>query len=152
MAKITNDQELRAALDTLNLEQQRALGARFANSVASLTENHRLQKSLEAAMEPDASDEDREESYRSAKSIAVKTYTACGRDADWKAQAEHFVAAACAAALTPDSLIIEKQNLAWKAAIQARMAQNCMMIESSEGEIVNEAANQYEMTEEYLAG
>ncbi|MCG8426343.1 MAG: hypothetical protein MI754_03180 [Chromatiales bacterium] len=151
MTTITNDQELRSALDTLSLEQQRAVGARFANSIAALTNNPRLTKCLENAMEPDASSEEREEAYKAAKSIAVKTYTACGRDADWTAQAEHFVAAACAAALTPDSLITEKQNLAWKAAIQARMAQNCMMIENGEGEVENEAIKQYEITAEFLA-
>lgn len=100
------------------------------------------------AMEPDAEDEEREEAYKAAKSIAVQTYTACGRDADWDAQAEHFVASACSAALTPDALITEKQNLAWKAAIQARMAKNCMMIGSGEGEVDNEAVIQYEIAEE----
>ncbi|PLY15396.1 MAG: hypothetical protein C0631_07165 [Sedimenticola sp.] len=151
MGKITNDQELRLALDTLTTDQQRALGALFAQSVAALGNNPRLNKNLDMAMAADATEHDREDAYRTAKSIAVKTYTACGRDADWSAQAEHFVAAACAAALTPDALITEKQNLAWKAAIQARMAQNCMMIENSEGDVENEAVKQYEITEKYLS-
>lgn len=149
---ISNDKELRAALDALSLDQQRAIAARFASSVAGLTDNPRLGKVLEIAMEPDSSDHDREDAYKVAKSIAVKTYTACGRDADWSAQAEHFVAAACTAALTPDALIMEKMNPAWKAAIQSRMAKNCMMIEGDEGQLENEAQKQYELTEEFLAG
>ncbi|MET0084058.1 MAG: hypothetical protein ABW079_13665 [Sedimenticola sp.] len=151
MASISNDQQLRAALDNLSVEEQRAIGARFAKSVASLTDNSRLLKALDTAMEPDASSEEREEAYKAAKSISVQTYTACGRDADWDAQAEHFVASACSAALTPDALITEKQNLAWKAAIQARMAKNCMMIGSGEGDVDNEAVIQYEITEEFTA-
>jgi hypothetical protein len=151
MSKITNDQELRAALDVLSVNDQRALAARFANSVAGLTGNTRLHRALEVAMEPDLTEHEREDSYKAAKSISVQTYTSCGRDADWEAQAEHFVAASCAVALTPDSLIVEKMNLAWKAAIQARMAKNCMMIESDAGETENEALKQYEIADEFFA-
>ena len=116
MSNISNDQELRAAVDGLSVNDQRALAARFANSVAGLTDNNRLQRALEVAMEPDITDHEREDAYKAAKSISVQTYTSCGRDADWEAQAEHFVAAACTVALTPDSLIVEKMNLACSAA------------------------------------
>ena len=34
---------------------------------------------------------------RGARSHATKTYTACGSDTDWLAQAEHFASAAAAA-------------------------------------------------------
>lgn len=152
MAKISNDKELRAALDALSLPQQRALGARFANSVAGLTSNERLLKLLDTAMEPQLSAEEQTEAFKGAKSISVSTYTACGKDADWEAQAEHFVAAACMVALTPDELVTEKQNLAWKAAIQSRMAKNCIMIGDDAGEVDNEAVKQYEITEEFIAG
>ncbi|MES9962428.1 MAG: hypothetical protein ABW116_02715 [Candidatus Sedimenticola sp. 20ELBAFRAG] len=152
MASISNDQQLRAALDNLSVEEQRAIGARFAQSVSGLTSNSHLSKALDTAMEPDPTDEERAEAYKAAKSIAVQTYAACGKDADWEAQAEHFVASACQAALTPDTLIVEKQNLAWKAAIQARMAKNCIMISSGEGDIDNEALVQYAITEEFTSG
>lgn len=151
MAKISNDKELRAALDGLSLPQQRALGARFANSVANLTSNERLRKLLDTAMEPQLTKEEQADAFKGAKSISVSTYTACGKDADWEAQAEHFVAAACTVALTPDELVPEKQNLAWKAAIQSRMAKNCIMIGEDEGEVNNEAVKQYEIAEEFTS-
>lgn len=42
MASISNDLQLRAALDNLSVEDQRAIGARFAKSVAACTDNSRL--------------------------------------------------------------------------------------------------------------
>ena len=75
----------------------------------------------------------------------------CGKDADWSAQAEHFVAMAYAAVLTPEPQIITKTNLAWKAAIQARMARNCAMIEQDHGEVENEAVKQYEIASDFLS-
>ena len=149
MSSIANDQQLRTALNNLSTQQQRALGARFASSVGGLSEDTRLMKTLETAMNPDSSERELEDNYKIAKSIATKTYTACGRDADWLAQAEHFFAAACTAALTPDSLATPEINLAWKAAIQARMAKNCLMIENDAGEIDNEAQKQYRLAEEF---
>lgn len=151
MPSIANDQQLRTALDNLTTQQQRSLGARFAGSIGSISEDTRLMKALETAMNPDSSERELEDAHRIAKSIATKTYTACGRDADWLAQAEHFFAASCTAALTPDSLVTPEMNLAWKAAIQARMAKNCLMIENDAGEVDNEAQKQYQIAEQFSA-
>ena len=151
MSSISNDQDLRTALDRLSLLDQRLLGARFAASVLNLSDNPKLEKLAESAIEPDLTDADREEIFKAVKSIAVQTYTACGKDADWAAQAEHFVAMAYAAVLTPESQIITKTNLAWKAAIQARMAKNCAMIENDQGDVQNEALRQYEIASEFLS-
>jgi hypothetical protein len=151
MPSITNDQQLRAALENLSVQQQRTLGARFAGSVSGISEDPRLQKALETAMNTGSSEQELEDAHKIAKSIATKTYTACGRDADWIAQAEHFFAASCTAALTPDSLASPDINLAWKAAMQARMAKNCMMIQNDAGELDNEAQKQYRLAEEFSA-
>lgn len=148
---ISNDRELRSALDALSLAQQRTLGARFAQNVSTVTNNSRLLKALEVAITSDSTDQEREDAYKAAKSIAVQTYTSCGRDADWDAQAEHFVASACAATLLPGALLTEKFNPAWKAAIQSRMAKNCLMIESDEGEMDNEAEKQYKIAEAFAS-
>lgn len=148
---ISNDQELRSALDALSLTQQRTLGARFAQNVSTVTKNPRLLKALEVATTVDSANQEREDAYKAAKSIAVQTYTSCGRDADWDAQAEHFVASACAATLIPDALLTEKSNPAWKAAIQSRMAKNCLMIESGDGAVDNEAEQQYKIAEEFTS-
>ena len=147
MPHIANDQDLRNALSQLSLEQQRAIGARYANSEGGAARNPRLKRILEIASQPDSPE--REDAYQTAKSITVQTYTACGRDTDWTAQAEHFVAAACVAALTPENLMTGNTNLAWKAAMQARMAHNCLMMENDEAAQDNEAQRQYEITEKF---
>ncbi|MCW8890157.1 MAG: hypothetical protein OQL20_05810 [Sedimenticola sp.] len=147
---INNDQELKNALNNLTNDQQRLMGARFTESVINLTDNSRLNSALQVALNPESSIEALNDAYKVAKSIATKTYTACGRDADWALQAEHFVAAACAAVLTPAALTTETFNSAWKAAIQARMAKNCMMIESDTGEVENEAEKQYQIASQFI--
>ena len=150
MQQITNDQELRAALDKLSIDQQRALGARFVANVGGMINDPRLAKALDIAMEPDNTPQDREDAYKVAKSIATKSYTACGQDVDWQAQAEHFVAAACSVVLTPDNLKSELSNIAWKAAIHSRMAENCLMMENEESDAEGQAQLQYEIAEEFL--
>ncbi|MEW8013637.1 MAG: hypothetical protein AB2807_02270 [Candidatus Sedimenticola endophacoides] len=151
MNHITDDQQLRALLDTLSADRQRAIGARFAHSVASLCADPRLVRLLELAIAPDLTPAERTEAFKTARSIAVASYAACGSDADCDAQAEHFVAAACTAALTPDDQINATQNPAWKAAIQARMARNCHMIGSDSADLDNEAARQYAIALEFIS-
>ena len=87
---------------------------------------------------------------KAAKSYAVKTYTECGKDTDWLKQADHFVAAAVAAALTPPDQLAAKTNPAWKAAVQARMAKNCELMEKDEGEEETESDRQYKIASQYL--
>lgn len=148
--KISNDQEFKNILNNLSRAQQRLLGASFTQSVSSQVDNPRLAGALKVALAPESTDQELQDAYKVAKSIATKTYTACGRDADWALQAEHFAAAACAAALTPDALTAETFNPAWKSAIQSRMAKNCQMIDSESGELENEADRQYRLTETFL--
>ncbi|MEW8087452.1 MAG: hypothetical protein AB2823_17970, partial [Candidatus Thiodiazotropha endolucinida] len=88
--------------------------------------------------------------HKTVKAFATQTYTACGSDADWAAQAEHFVAAAAAASLSSDDQ--SGARGAWKAAMQARMAKNCEMILNDDGGIANESEKQYQMTGRYLEG
>jgi hypothetical protein len=133
MPTITNDNELHQFIDSLGFEQQRALGVRFADSVIGLTPDPRLKKALQAALAPGVTGPELDEAYKTAKTISTATFTACGRDTDWMAQAEHFVAAALQAALAPADQLPGKTTAAWKAAMQARMARNCAMIETGEG-------------------
>jgi hypothetical protein len=148
--EITNDQQLRQALNNQPLETQRNLGAYFVASVSHLSSNPVVSQGLQVAKNPQRTTAELELAYKSAKKLAVDSYTACGRDADWAAQAEHFVAAAITACLLPQEQYSEKENIAWKAAMQARMAKNCEMILQDKGEIDNEAARQYTITMELL--
>ena len=150
MATISSDHELRLALDGLTREQQRVLGGQFVNSVSDLCDDTRVKRAVEIAMDPDANPLDKEEAFRSAKAVAVKTYTDCGKDTDWLAQAAHFVAAATAACLAPESQQ-SSDNPAWKAAMQARMARNCELIERGDGGDRNEVEAQYEVANKFLA-
>ncbi len=151
MPKIHDDRSLRDCLAKLTVTEQRHLAGRFVNRTADLARDQVLRDAIEAAMDPDTSDTARAAAYKNARSVAVKTYTSCGRDADWLAQAEHFVAAACSAALTPDDALTEAANLAWKTAMQARMARNCAMIEAESIDEGGEIQAQYRLTEEFLA-
>jgi hypothetical protein len=150
MATIDNDSDLRALLAKLSPENQRIIGARFAQSVGHLSRDERVSRAIETALRPEATAPELEDAYRAAKAWATKTYTDCGKDTDWLAQADHFVAAAVAATLTPDSLLPEKTNRAWKAAMQARMANNCELVEGDEGARTDEVQRQYRIAEDFL--
>lgn len=149
MATINNDQDLRQLLGRLPPAQQRIIGLRFAESVQRLSREERVRRAIAAGLREDASDAELDDAYRAAKAWATKTYTDCGKDTDWLAQADHFVAAAAAAALTPQAMLMDKTNRAWKAAMQARMAVNCEMVEA-EGETPDEAQRQYAIAEENI--
>ena len=145
MPNIGNDSELRQFIDSLSFAQQRALGVRFAQGVIDLTQDPRLTKALETALTPGVSAPELEEAYKTAKAISTATFTACGRDADWMAQAEHFSAAALQAALAPADQLPGRGTAAWKAAMQARMARNCAMIETGQGSADSESQRQYKI-------
>jgi hypothetical protein len=150
MANIQNDHALREALETLTLDRQRMLGARFAQGVMRLSNDDRVNRAIETALRDDASPGELEDAYRAAKAYATKTYTDCGKDTDWLNQADHFVAAAAAAALTPEGQAADRQNRAWKAAVQARMAINCELMESDDIPNESEADRQYAMANAFL--
>ncbi|PVV18673.1 MAG: hypothetical protein B6D78_15540 [gamma proteobacterium symbiont of Ctena orbiculata] len=147
---ITNDHDLRAAISGLSPAEQRTLGGQFVANVGHLSQDPRINRAIDAASNPDISLAELEETYKTVKAFATQTYTACGSDADWAAQAEHFVAAAAAAALSSDDQTGARG--AWKAAMQARMAKNCEMILIDDGAAANESENQYQMAERYLEG
>jgi hypothetical protein len=150
MANIQNDHALREALDGLSSDQQRVIGSRFAQGVMRLCKDERVRRAIETGLREDCSPAEIEDAFKAAKAYATKTYTDCGKDTDWLAQADHFVAAAAAAALTPDALVAERQNRAWKAAVQARMAINCELIELDEVPDQSEAERQYAIANTYL--
>ncbi|RDH82060.1 MAG: hypothetical protein DIZ78_16665 [endosymbiont of Escarpia spicata] len=148
---ISNDQELRKVLDELPTTEQRDLGCRFVVSVRHLSEDPRIGQALEVIAERSGQPDEMLSAYKGVKALSNQTYTACGRDADWAIQAEHFVAAAAVACLLPEGQISNNTNLAWKAAVQARMAKNCEMILNDAGEVDNEAQKQYAIAEAFIS-
>jgi hypothetical protein len=150
MAKIQNDQQLRDALNGLDPDRQRLLGARFARSVIRLSKDERVNRAIETGLRESCTPGECDDAFRAARAYATKTYTDCGKDTDWLAQADHFVAAAAAAALTPETQLAERQNRAWKAAVQARMAANCELMESDTVADEGEAQRQYAIANDFL--
>jgi hypothetical protein len=150
MTTISNDHDLRDALNRLSAVRRRIIGARFAGNIIHLCRNDRVVRAVDTALNPHASEAELQDAFAAAKSHTAKTYTDCGKDTDWLAQADHFVAAAAAAALTPPVRDDAKTNPAWKAAVQARMAKNCEMMEEKEGETDTEAERQYRIANQSL--
>lgn len=150
MATISTDSDLRNLVMRLSPLEQRRIGLCFAQGVVHLCQEERVQRAIETGLKADASSEELEDAYRAAKSHATKSYTDCGRDTDWLAQADHFVAAAVAAALTPDALLAEKTNRAWKAAMHARMANTCELVNNDETTHLDEVHRQYAIADEFV--
>ncbi|WP_295456276.1 hypothetical protein [uncultured Thiodictyon sp.] len=159
MTQIHNDQALREAVQTLAPDRQRLLGGRFAQRVAHLGKDERVKRAIDTALREGVGAGELEDAFKAAKGHAIKTYTQCGKDTDWPAQADHFVAAAAAAALTPEAtpeatptgLKTERQNPAWRAAVQARMASNCALMEGDDVAAQTEAERQYAIANAFFA-
>ncbi len=150
MTAISNDTEFKAALASLSLAQQRRVGSLFVDNVMDLADNPRLKNALSVAQKPDTPADEFKDAFRTVKSIAVETYTICGKDADWLRQASHFVAAAGAACLVPEEQESQCKALAWTAAMNARMARTCENIAHSKGEANRAAEAQYEILKQFL--
>jgi hypothetical protein len=149
MTSINNDQELRAALVGLSPLQQRRLGGLFVESALDLCDDARIRHALTVAMDANATEEECEDAFHSAKSYAIHSYTECGRDTDWARQAAHFVAAAAACLLADDDNA-GVGNRAWKAAMQVRNARNCALVVQESDAGVDEAARQFQIANEFL--
>jgi len=147
---IHNDQEFKQTLSELSIEEQRVLASWFVGSVIHLNPDPLIERSLNVVRDKMSSNNDLEQAYKNIKSLVVETYTACGNDANWSAQAAHFIATATKACLIPVEQLGTKKNLAWKCAMQTRMAKNCEMIESDSNIIDNEAQKQYAITNDFL--
>ena len=96
MTAFASDKELKATLSSLSAVRQRQLGAMFVANVLDLGDAARLKPALGVAQDSNASTDALRDAFRTAKSIAVDSYTVCGSDTDWLRQAGHFVASAAA--------------------------------------------------------
>lgn len=150
MTAIHSDADFRAALSGLSVEQQRRVGKRFLDSVGELSDNPKVAKALAVLDAPDVSADDIAEALRLASTAARDSYTLCGREADWRQQAGHFVAAAAAACLGSEEKGAQGDELAWTAAMNARMARVCERIAQGEGYDNSEVGRQYEILRTFL--
>jgi hypothetical protein len=160
MSTISNIKEFKAALDLLSDEQQRVLGARFIAEVLDLTDNKRLKESQAIAQQVQASAEDLLAAYSSAQSIAVDlSFHGVLELINFKKQAEHYVAKACAACLFPMPASVKQRYRAWNVAHYCREARMCANLKHEEDteilatvekELQKTIARQYELTSEFL--
>lgn len=142
---ISNDKEFKAKLGDLSVSQQRQVAARFVQRVFGLSNDVRVKAAMEVAMRPEISDAELSVVSAAANTARVESFTQCGKETDWNAQAGHFVAkaaVACVGAASP--------TLAWDAAMQARMARTCETVATGEGTQNREAEEQYRILEDFL--
>ena len=144
---IGNDKEFKAALAGLPVAKQRQVASRFIQRVFDLSNDVRVKAALEVAGRPEISDAELTVVSAAANSARVESFTQCGKETDWSAQAGLFVAkgaVACVGSPAPGS------SLAWDAAMQARMARTCQTVATGEGTEHREAEEQYRILEAYL--
>ena len=144
---INDDTEFQTVVRGLTLERQRQLAARFVENVLGLCPDPRVKAAVTVAMQEGVGDAELTMARQNAKSASVESYTRCGREADWKSQAGHFVALAALASVAPAE---RAAALAWDAAMNARMARTCETIAEGEGTRNREAETQYRMLEKFL--
>ena len=144
---IGNDKEFKAALAGLAVAKQRQVASRFAQRVFDLSNDVRVKAALEVAGRPEISDAELTVVSAAANTARVESFTQCGKETDWAAQAGLFVAkaaVACVGSPAPGG------NLAWDAAMQSRMARTCQTVATGEGTENREAEEQYRILEAFL--
>ncbi len=144
---IGNDKDFKSALAGLAVAAQRQVAARFVQRVFPLSGDARIKAALDAAGRKGIADAELALAAQAANSARVESFTRCGRETDWNAQASHFVAKAAVACVKPAGT---GDNLAWEAAMQARLARTCQTVASGEGTENSEAEAQYRILEAFL--
>ncbi len=144
---LSNDKDFKAALAGLSTAQQRQVAARFVQRVFVLSNDVRIKAALDVAGRADISDAELTVMYQAANTARVESFTQCGKETDWSAQAGHFVAKAAVACVKPAEA---GANLAWDAAMQARMARTCQTVADGAGTENREAEEQYRILEAFL--
>lgn len=144
---VNNEKEFKAALAALPLARQRQVGALLVQRVLDLCHDARVKLALGAATQTGISDEELVVVAQLARTARIESYTQCGRDTGWTPQAGHFVAAGaecCVRAAT------EGEQVAWEAAMQARLARTCHDLAQGDGSDTDEASAQYQALQTYL--
>lgn len=144
---IRSDADFKAALKKLSATEQRRVGARFVESVAALCHDPRVQTAITAARRTDISDAELNAAFQAVKTACIDSYTQCGHEADWRAQAGHFVAKAAETCVRPED---RAHDIGWNAAMHARMARACETISAGQGTENREAERQYRILEEFI--
>ncbi len=144
---ISNDKDFKAALAGLSIERQRQVAARFVQQVLAFSDDARIKTVLDSAGRAGLADAELNVASQTANTARVESFTQCGRDADWRTQAGHFVAKGAVACVKPAEA---GDTLAWDAAMQARLARTCMTVAEGSGTDNREAEAQYRILDAFL--
>jgi len=144
---IQNDSEFKSVLNGLDPARQRRAAASFVERVLDLSGDVRVRAAVEAAHRGEVAEAEREVLFQAANSARVESFTQCGREADWSAQAGHFVAKAAVSCMKAP---LAGESIAWDAAMHARMARTCQSVASGAGTETREAEAQYAIVDEML--
>jgi len=144
---IHNDEEFKSTLYGRNVDEQRLLAARFAEHVMALSDDARIRNAVQSAMSDTLTDDELHMAHQLANAAKVDSYTQCGHECNWHNQAGHFVALATLDSLTQADA---ETNIAWDAAMHARMARTCETIAEGNGTHNDEADTQYQITTAFL--
>jgi hypothetical protein len=144
---IHDDVAFKSTLATLSVARQRQIAARFVQQVQPLSGDARIQSALDTAGRAGVTAAELEMAAQAANSARVESFTRCGRETDWRAQAGHFVARAAVACVKPEE---KGDNLAWDAAMQARLARTCETVAEGTGTDNREAEAQYRILDAFL--
>ncbi|MGD8614468.1 MAG: hypothetical protein PVI91_02210 [Gammaproteobacteria bacterium] len=143
MAKISTMKEFKETLETLSLEQQRVLAARFVADVLDLTDDDRVRQAQKIASDPNATPESLMSAYHSAWHAALESSVHGDMElVDWHKQTAHFVAKACSECLAPAHHGIAWRHLAFNVASHCRMARLCATVEHEQDRPSLSAAEQ----------
>lgn len=144
---LDNDKDFKARLAALPIDDQRRLAAQFVMRVFPLSNDMRLKNAVEIGQRKGVTDAELASAYQIANTARVESFTRCGRETAWTAQAGHFVAKAAVACVRPAG---EEESLAWDAAMSARMARTCETVAAGAGTSNNEAEEQYRILEAFF--
>jgi hypothetical protein len=142
MSTISNDPEMKAALEGLDANQQRLLGARLVESVMDLCGDERIDRALKVALDAHADEEAIKVAQKSVNQSVLDSHTRCGAEGDWKDQATYFVGRALASCLSPQVRSGGKSP-AWQAALSCRMARTSAAIDQDSDAPLQENTRQY---------
>lgn len=148
MVDITNDDDFRKVISGVDDSGQRALAARFLESVLPLSGDERIARVAQVAARPDASADELASALHTARTATVDLHNRCGAECDWKDQAGYFVARAALAAVSAHDQVAG--GPAWQAAMSSRMAQTCMSIDAAEDTSGQERHEQYRILSEFI--
>lgn len=145
--RINNDEEFKDALNGLDVHHQRRVGVAFVERVLSLCKDVRVNAAVTTVKHPNVKEADLESAYQAVNSARIDILARCCKEIDWLAQAADFVArAALICVRAPDQDI----NLAWGAAMAARLARSCEAVADGTGTDNREAEAQYRILYDFL--